>query len=121
MLAMRAESSSSGSCGHRHQLGVHGGDRTAARCARIDDRGHLGPLHRAAARAGAHAGITEVRGPRSVAALRLLLTAGTFAGWFVGHWNYRFLTCHGCTVAGDDLPANCGQPHPGPTTPMTKR
>ena len=61
-------------------------------------------------------GITEIRGPRPVVALLMLVVAVVFAGWLVGHYNYRFLTCHDFTVAGDDLPSNCAQPHPGQST-----
>jgi hypothetical protein len=33
--------------------------------------------------------------------------AVVLAGRLVGHYNFRFLTCHDLTVAGDDLPSNC--------------
>ena len=66
-------------------------------------------------------GITEIRGPRPVVALLMLVVVVAFAGWLVGHYNYRFLTCHDFTVAGDDLPSNCGQPHPGPSTATAGR
>jgi hypothetical protein len=42
-----------------------------------------------------------------VTALLLLVVAVVLAGRLVGHYNFRFLTCHDLTVAGDDLPSNC--------------
>jgi hypothetical protein len=52
-------------------------------------------------------GISEIRGPGPVTALLLLVVAVVLAGRLVGHYNFRFLTCHDLTVAGDDLPSNC--------------
>lgn len=58
-------------------------------------------------------GIDEIRGPRPVVALVVLVVVVAFAGWLVGRYNYHFLTCQDFTVAGDDLPSNCAQPQPG--------